>query len=75
MFRAETLYLSMDAVRGYGDSPPCPGFKDGGTCPTEEVLSASCLLHGGTGIQSSHLFFIHNQPKAPTEDEGREDML
>ena len=43
----------MDAVRGCGDIPPCPGFKHGGTCPTEEVLSASCLLHDGTGIQSS----------------------
>ena len=75
IFHAETLYLSMDAARGCGDCPPCPGFKHGGTCPTEEVLSASCLLHGGTGIQSSHLFFIHNQPKAPLEDEGQEEMF
>ena len=65
----------MDAVRGCGDSPPCPGFKDGGTCPTEEVLSASCLLHGGTGIQSSHLFVINNRLKALAEDEGREEMF
>ena len=75
MFRAERLYLSMDAVRGCGDCPPCPGFKHSGTCPTGEVLSASCLLHDGTGIQSSHLFFIHNQPKAPLEDEGQEEMF
>ena len=75
MFRAERLSLSMDAVRGCGDCPPCPGFKHGGTCPTGEVLSASCLLHDGTGIQSSHLFFIHNQPKAPLEDEGQEEMF
>ena len=65
----------MDAVRGCGDCPPCPGFKHGGTCPTEEVLSASCLLHDGTGIQSSHLFVINNRLKAPTEDEGREEMF
>ena len=75
MFRAERLYLSMDAVRGCGDCPPCPGFKHGGTYPTGEVLSASCLLHDGTGIQSSHLFVIHNQPKAPLEDEGQEEMF
>ena len=75
MFRDDRLYLSMDAVRGCGDCPPCPGFKHSGTYPTEEVLSASCLLHDGTGIQSSHLFFLHNQPKAPTEDEGREEMF
>ena len=74
MFRAERLYLPSETMRGCGDSPPCPGFKDGGTCPTEEVLSASCLLHDGTGIQSSHLFFIHNQPKALTEDEGQEEL-
>ena len=65
----------MDAVWGCGDCPPCPGFKHGGTCPTGEVLSASCLLHDGTGIQSSHLFFLHNQPKAPLEDEGQEEMF
>ena len=65
----------MDAVRGCGDSPLCPGFKDGGACPTEEVLSASCLLHDGTGIQSSHLFVINNRLKAPTEDEGQEEMF
>ena len=75
IFHAERLYLSMDAVRGCGDCPPCPGFKHSGTCPTGEVLSASCLLHDGTGIQSSHLFFIHNQPKAPLEDEGQEEMF
>ena len=75
MFRAERLYLSVDAVRGYGDCPSCPGFKHGGTYPTERVLSASCLLHDGTGIQSSHLFFLHNQPKAPMEDEGREELF
>ena len=75
IFHAERLYLSMDAVRGCGDCPPYPGFKHGGTYPTEEVLSASCLLHDGTGIQSSHLFFIHNQPKAPLEDEGQEEMF
>ena len=65
----------MDAVRGCGDCPPCPGFKHGGTCPTEEVLSASCLLHDGTGIQSSHLFVINNRLKALTEDEGREELF
>ena len=65
----------MDAARGCGDCPPCPGFKHGGTCPTEEVLSASCLLHDGTGIQSSHLFVINNRLKALTEDEGREDTF
>ena len=65
----------MDAVRGCGDSPPCPGFKDGGACPTEEVLSASCLLHDGTGIQSSHLFVINNLLKVPMEDEGQEEMF
>ena len=65
----------MDAARGCGDSPPCPGFKDGGACPTEEVLSASCLLHDGTGIQSSHLFVINNRLKALEEDEGREEMF
>ena len=75
MFRAERLYLSMDAVRGCGDCPPCPGFKHGGTYPTEEVLSASCLLHDGTGIQSSHLFILCVNQNAPIEDEGREDML
>lgn len=69
------LFLSMDAVRGCDDIPPCPGFKDGGTCPTEEVLSASCLLHDGTGIQSSHLFILRVNQNAPMEDEGREDML
>ena len=65
----------MDAVRGCGDCPPCPGLKNGGTCPTEEVLSASCLLHDGTGIQSSHLFVINNRLKALTEDEGREELF
>ena len=65
----------MDAVRGCGDYPPCPGFKHGGTYPTEEVLSASCLLHDGTGIQSSHLFVINNRLKALTEDEGQEEMF
>ena len=75
IFHAETLYLSMDAVRVCGDCPPCPGFKHGGACPTEEVLSASCLLHDGTGIQSSHLFILCVNQNAPMEDEGREDML
>ena len=75
MFRAERLYLSMDAVRGCGDCPPCPGFKHGGTCPTEEVLSASCLLHDGTGIQSSHLFILRVNQNAPLEDEGQEEIV
>ena len=33
IFRAERLYLSMDAVRGCGDCPPCPGFKHGRDVP------------------------------------------
>ena len=75
IFHAETLYLSMDAARGCGDCPPCPGFKGRGTCPTEEVLSASCLLHDGTGIQSSHLFILRVNQNAPMEDEGREELF
>ena len=50
-------------------------FYYGGACPTEEVLSASCLLHDRTGIQSSHLFVINNRLKALVEDEGREEMF
>ena len=65
----------MDAVRGCGDSPPCPGFKDGGACPTEEVLSALVCCMTGLGYNPHTFSFIHNQPKAPTEDEGREDMF
>ena len=54
----------MDAVRGCGDCPPCPGFKHGGTCPTEEVLS------------NPHTFsIINNRLKALMEDEGQEDTL
>ena len=75
MLHSDRLYLSAETMPGCGDSLSCPSFKHGGTCPTEEVLSASCLLHDGTGIQSSHLFILRVNQNAPMEDEGREVML
>ena len=57
MFRAERLYLSMDAVRGK-------------RCYRHLVC---CMT--GLGYNPHTFSIIHNQPKAPTEDEGQEEMF
>ena len=59
----------MDAVRGCGDCPPCPGFKHG----RDDRHLVCCMT--GLGYNPHTFSIIHNQPKAPTEDEGQGIMF
>ena len=80
IFHAEMLFLSMDTVRSSGDSPPCPGFKHRVLSTAGHARRKRCYRHlvccmTGLGYNPHTFSFIHNQLKAPTEDEGREVMF
>ena len=64
----------MDAVRGCGDCPPCPGFKAGHARRKRCYRHLVCCMTG-LGYNPHTFSIIHNQPKAPLEDEGREELF
>ena len=65
----------MDAVRGCGDSPPCPGFTMAGHARQKRCYRHLVCCMAGLGYNPHTFSFVHNQPKAPLEDEGREEMF